>query len=96
MSASPTIGIRALRENLSATIRRVRAGERIEVTEHGRPVAVLSPVPEVADPVERLIAAGRLLPPVNTAPGVPRPRLINRSGLTSDEILDEQRRDFDE
>jgi prevent-host-death family protein len=65
------IGVRALRENLSATLRRVKVGERIEVTERGRPVAVLSAVPDVTDPVERLIAAGKLLPPEN--PDAPWP-----------------------
>jgi prevent-host-death family protein len=39
------IGIRALRDNLTATIRRVRAGETFEVTHHGEPVAVLATVP---------------------------------------------------
>ena len=50
------IGIRQLRDTLTATIRRVQRGETIEVTHHGSPVAVLAPVP--ADRVERLIASG--------------------------------------
>jgi prevent-host-death family protein len=37
------IGIRQLRDTLTATIRRVRAGETFEVTHDGEPVAVLSP-----------------------------------------------------
>ena len=42
----PRIGIRELRDNLTSTIRRVRAGEIIEVTHDGVPVAVLAPLPE--------------------------------------------------
>jgi prevent-host-death family protein len=38
------IGIRELRDNLTSTIRRVRAGEAFEVTHDGEPVAILSPV----------------------------------------------------
>jgi prevent-host-death family protein len=37
------IGIRELRNNLTATIRRVRAGETIEITQHRERVAVLTP-----------------------------------------------------
>ena len=50
------MGIRQLRDTLTATIRRVQRGETIEVTHHGSPVAVLAPVP--ADRVERLVAGG--------------------------------------
>ena len=54
------IGIRELRDTLTATIRRVQRGETIQVTHHGSPVAVLAPVP--ADRVERLIASGEMSP----------------------------------
>ena len=54
------MGIRQLRDSLTATIRRVQRGETIEVTNHGAPVAVISPVP--ADRIERLIAAGEVTP----------------------------------
>ncbi len=50
------MGIRQLRDNLTATIRRVRGGETIEVTHHGAPVAVLAPLP--ADRIDRLVAEG--------------------------------------
>ena len=54
------MGIRELRDTLTATIRRVQRGETIQVTHHGSPVAVLAPVP--ADRVERLLASGELSP----------------------------------
>jgi prevent-host-death family protein len=51
------IGIRELRQKASEYLRRVEGGEIIEVTDRGRPVALLTPIPE-APPLERLRAAG--------------------------------------
>ena len=57
-----TVGVRELRQNLSRWLRRVEAGESFEVTERGRPVAVLSPLPpEPDDVIARLRAEGRLV-----------------------------------
>ena len=53
------IGIRQLQQNASAALRRVRRGERLEVTDRGRPVALLTPL-GTNDPLEALEAAGRL------------------------------------
>jgi len=53
------IGIRELRQRASEYLRRVEAGETIEVTDRGRPVALLTPIPEVP-PLERLRASGDL------------------------------------
>ena len=57
-----TVGIRELRQRASELLRRVQAGETIEVTDRGRPVAVLAPLPE-AEPLERLRAAGEVVRP---------------------------------
>ncbi|MCV4626158.1 type II toxin-antitoxin system prevent-host-death family antitoxin, partial [Escherichia coli] len=53
------VGIRELRQHASRLLRDVERGETIEVTDRGRPVALLTPIPG-ADPVERLVASGRL------------------------------------
>lgn len=53
-----TVGVRELRQNLSVYLRRVKRGEALEVTERGRTVAVLTPLPEPATPLQRLVAAG--------------------------------------
>jgi antitoxin (DNA-binding transcriptional repressor) of toxin-antitoxin stability system len=53
-------------------MRRVQAGETIEVTDRGRPVAVLAPLP-VGDPIERLRAAGDLVPSQQDLAGLPEP-----------------------
>ena len=47
-------GIRELRQYLSRYVDRVKAGETIEVTEHGRPVAALVPRVERGDPIAEL------------------------------------------
>jgi prevent-host-death family protein len=54
------VGVRELRQNLSVYLRRVAAGEVLEVTERGRPVAQLAPLHDSADPLARLASAGRI------------------------------------
>jgi len=76
------IGVRELRQNASRWLRRVAAGESFEVTDRGRPVALLVPVPPGAG-LEALVAAGRatpghgrlgdLGPALPLRPGAPRP-----------------------
>jgi prevent-host-death family protein len=81
------IGIRELRDNLTKTIRRVRAGETIEITHDGEPVAVLSPIREGR--IERLLARP------DVTPGKPLDRPIRRlratGPLTASEILERDR-----
>ena len=55
-----TVGVRELRQRASELLRRVEAGETIEVTDRGRPVAVLAPLPE-AGPLEKLRVAGEVI-----------------------------------
>lgn len=59
------IGIRQLRAELAASVRRAGAGDRILITIGGRPVATLGPVGGgVAEPtLADLAAAGQLVPP---------------------------------
>ncbi len=54
------IGVRELRQNASRYLRRVAEGESIEITDRGRPVAVL--VPSKRTGLDRLIAEGRVRP----------------------------------
>ncbi|HEY8740091.1 MAG TPA: type II toxin-antitoxin system prevent-host-death family antitoxin [Candidatus Dormibacteraeota bacterium] len=57
-----TVGIRELRQNASALIRRVIAGESIEVTDRGRPVARIVPLGGL-DVLDQMVAEGRAGPP---------------------------------
>jgi prevent-host-death family protein len=78
-------GIRELRQRASELLRRVEAGETIEITDRGRPVAVLAPLPDQR-PIDRLRATGDLeaarsdlsdLPdPLPLAPGQESPSSI--------------------
>ena len=52
------VGVRELRQNLSVYLRRVRRGEKLEVTDRGQPVAVLQPIVEADDSFARLEALG--------------------------------------
>jgi prevent-host-death family protein len=54
------IGVRELRQNASRYLARVANGESIEVTDRGRAVAVLIPIPD--EPWQALVARGQVLP----------------------------------
>ena len=73
------VGVRELRQNLSIYLDRVKAGETLEVTEHGQPVAQLGPRP--AKPLsilDQMIADGRATPatirPRDIPPPLPNPQ----------------------
>ena len=52
-----SVGVRELRQRASDLLRLVERGETVEITDRGRPVALLTPLPE-GSPLERLRAAG--------------------------------------
>lgn len=59
----PRVGVRELRQNLSVYLRRIEAGETLEVTERGRPVARLTPLPpQHMSVLDRLVSEGRAIP----------------------------------
>lgn len=53
------VGVRELRQRASELLRRVEAGETIEITDRGRPVALLSPMPD-GGPYEQILASGEI------------------------------------
>lgn len=80
------IGIRELRQGLSAALHRVRAGETLEVTDRGRPVARVVPVAQSSPELDELVERGILSPP--SAPGpLPPPRELP-SYMTTEEAID--------
>jgi antitoxin (DNA-binding transcriptional repressor) of toxin-antitoxin stability system len=81
------MGIRELRDTLTATVRRVRAGETIEVTHDGEPVALLAPYPR--DRVARLLIAGDVH--TGVPPGGARKRYPVVTGVSASEALEEDR-----
>jgi len=60
MDEDGVVGIRELRQNLTVYLRRVAEGETLRVTDRGRPVAVLAPLPEEESMIGRLERDGRL------------------------------------
>jgi prevent-host-death family protein len=72
-----SIGVRELRQQASRYLREVERGDAIEVTDRGRPVARLVPIPR-SGRVEALLASGQLAPATGDplalgAPLEPRP-----------------------
>ena len=66
------IGIRELRQRASVYLRRVAAGETFEVTDRGRPVALLTPLPDRM-PLDQLRAAGDLEEAAGSTDDLPEP-----------------------
>ena len=88
------VGVRELRQNLSVYLRRIKAGETLEVTERGQTVARLTPPPaETLSPLQRLIAEGRATAPTGRIQELPPP--IKVDGVSLSEIL-QQMRDEDD
>jgi prevent-host-death family protein len=82
-SSMERVGIRELKQNASAVVRRVARGESLEVTEHGRPVARLVPILP-AGGIEQLIVEGKVELPVedgNLADIEPLPQMPGRPSL---------------
>jgi prevent-host-death family protein len=87
------IGVRELRQHASRWLRRVASGESFEVTDRGRPVALLVPVAP-AQGFDALLASGRaragegritdLGDPLPPRRGAPRPSDVLQ-GLRADE-----------
>lgn len=56
------VGVRELRDRISSYLERARAGEQIEITDRGRPIAMLVPLPESRMILAELVAAGKVRP----------------------------------
>jgi prevent-host-death family protein len=87
-----SIGIRQLRQQASRFLREVERGETIEVTDRGRPVALLVPVPNV-DRIEGLLASGRLMAATGELLELGEPLEPARGAPLPSEVLTEARAD---
>lgn len=87
-----SVGVRELRQRASELLRRVQAGETIEVTDRGRPVAVLAPLPD-AGPLERLRTSGELVPARGNLDELPEPLLVEPELEMPSAVLARLRRD---
>ncbi|MBM3294123.1 MAG: type II toxin-antitoxin system prevent-host-death family antitoxin [Candidatus Aminicenantes bacterium] len=88
----PAVGVRELKAKLSHYLRRVKSGERLEVAERGKIVAVLMPAgaaPEL-ERIMELVREGRARWNGGKPAGSARP--IKTRGRTVSEIVIEERR----
>ena len=75
------VGIRALKQNASAVVAEVVAGDTVTITDRGRPVAQLSPIP--SSPLRRLLSAGVARSARHSIADLPVPQ---PGGALSDEL----------
>lgn len=91
----PTAGVRELKDHLTRYLRRTRAGESVVVTDRGRPVAILGPIPESA-PAEALelrlaqLAERGVLALPSRRPAHRRTRVRVRGERLSRTVIDER------
>jgi prevent-host-death family protein len=72
-------------------VRRVQEGESLEITDRGRPVALLAPLPD--DPVDRLISTGDLSESAGQLSELPPPLPLPPGGEPPSRLLERLRRD---
>lgn len=86
-----SVGVRELRQRASELLRLVEGGETIEITDRGRAVALLAPLPQ-GSPLERLRAAGETEPAEGDLDDLPPP-LPLRGSESPSAVLARLRRD---
>lgn len=90
MTHMDSIGILALQQNASAVVARAEAGEVIEITDRGRPVARLVPI-RAGSHLQALIDAGRLRLAKASLSDTPPPLPLPAGSRPVSEILAEMR-----
>ena len=84
------VGIRELKQNASAVLDHVRRGESVEVTDRGRPIALIVPLPK-SGTLNRLIAEGKARPGQGNLADLPSPRRPTPGKPLPSEILAQMR-----
>lgn len=86
-----SVGVRELRQRASELLRLVEQGEAIEITDRGRPVAHLSPLP-TGTPLEQMRAAGEIDPVLADLDALPDPVALPEGAETPLVVLARLRR----
>lgn len=86
-----SVGIRELRQAASELLRRVERGETFEITDRGRPVALLSPLPD-RGPLERLRAGGQVDEATGSLDELPDPLVLPAGAESASAVLARLRR----
>ena len=100
-----SIGVRELRQHASRYLACVKAGETVEVTERGHPIALLVPVegpesgsteaPPKESPYQRMLREGRIRPAAGDWRDLPMPAKLPPGSRMLSEILAEMRDEDD-
>jgi len=61
----PFVSVTELNQQTAKVLERVKAGESLEVREHGRPIARIIPVLANVSIIDRLVSEGRAIPASN-------------------------------
>lgn len=80
-----TVTVSELNRQTAKVLERVKAGESVEISEYGQPIARLMPTaPVTGSPLlDRLIAQGRAIPASNRGPIPPTPPRTETEEATS-------------
>lgn len=87
-----SVGVRELRQRASELLRLVEQGATLEITDRGRPVALLVPVP-AAGPLERMRAAGEIESASADRADLPAPLVLPECLESASDALARLRRD---
>jgi prevent-host-death family protein len=86
------VGLSDLHQRTSEYLRLVKAGERIEITEYGRPIAMMVAIADNEGPLDRMVREGKAtLPTRDLLDVVPVPQGPGRT--TATELLQRARED---
>ena len=86
------VGIRELRQRASELLRQVERGESFEITDRGRPVAVLTPLP-AGSPYRRMLAEGEIARASRNAGELPEPLALSSGQESASSVLTRLRSD---
>ena len=87
-----SVGVRELRQRASGLLRLVEQGETVEITDRGRPVALLTPIPG-GSPLERMRAAGDVETATADLDDLPEPLVLSTEVELPSRVLARLRRD---
>lgn len=90
VATEDSVGVRDLKNGLSRYLDRVKHGDEIIVTEHGKPIARLSAIDAPTDRLAALLASGAVRPPKTRKRQRPI-RRIEAKGSVSDLVVEQRR-----
>jgi prevent-host-death family protein len=92
MMSGTSVGVRELKSQLSRYLRRVKTGETIIITDHGKPIARLVPEPlTLEEKMQRLIDAG-LAEWNGKKPEIVEPVVANTTSTLASDLVVEMRK----